>query len=208
MVNIDFLPDRIRLQRARRKRLLRQGYLILLCVMGLVVLGYVREGTIAKAQATLDVVRDSGADMRRQLALRDVLEKQQGELQVIKRIDDHLGSRMTALDVLAELGRILPASMALTNLQFETVEVSLPVDMGPSADNGRAVRASNIREKNVKRVRLVLMGAAPNDVDVANFIGQMSASPLFEDINMGYAKSSDYHGRIAREFQVSCFLTQ
>jgi hypothetical protein len=59
----------------------------------------------------------------------------------------------------------------------------------------------------VKRVRLMLTGIAPGDVDVANFIGQLSASPLVEDVNMGYAKTVEFRGRLAREFQASCYIT-
>ncbi len=62
--------------------------------------------------------------------------------------------------------------------------------------------------KLVRRVRVVLAGLAPTDVDVANFIGQLSASPLFENVNMGYAKTVRFRGRSAREFQASCYLAK
>ena len=58
----------------------------------------------------------------------------------------------------------------------------------------------------VKRVLLVIDGMAPNDVDVANFIGQLSACPLFEDVHMGYAKTVRFRGAEAREFQAKCYV--
>ncbi len=59
----------------------------------------------------------------------------------------------------------------------------------------------------LKRVRLLITGVAPGDVDVANFIGQLSASPLLEDVNMGYTKTVEYRGHLAREFEASCYIT-
>jgi len=81
----------------------------------------------------------------------------------------------------------------------------------PSGAPGRAMTAdggSKPRVIRTKRMRLVLTGLAPTDVDVANFIGQLSASPLFEDVNMGYAKTVSVEGLTAREFQASCYVVR
>ena len=59
-----------------------------------------------------------------------------------------------------------------------------------------------------RRIRLVLTGLAPSDIDVANFIGQLASSPLFEDVNMGYAKTVFHENYEAREFQASCFIVR
>ena len=53
MESIDFLPERIKLQRAWRKRLIRRGYLVLICAGTLVVLGYARQGRISTARSLL-----------------------------------------------------------------------------------------------------------------------------------------------------------
>ena len=47
---------------------------------------------------------------------------------------------------------------------------------------------------------------APTDVDVANFIGQLAGSRVFEDVNMGYARNVPFRTRTARKFQVSCYV--
>ena len=54
----------------------------------------------------------------------------------------------------------------------------------------------------------MLTGMAPTDVDVANFIGQLSASCLFKNVNMGYAKTVTFQRRSAKEFQASCYLAK
>ena len=209
MENLDFLPERTRLQRERRRRLFRQGYLTLICIAGLVVVGYVRQGSVRQAQASLDSLNAQQQQLQRQVSMRQDMERQLGEFQLLKRINDDLGSRVCALDMLAELDKLLPRNMALTNLSFEAVQLQVPLKqptgggdpgrVAPAVDTGKTV--------TVKRVRLMLTGIAPGDVDVANFIGQLSASPLVEDVNMGYAKTVDFRGRLAREFQASCYIT-
>lgn len=212
MENIDFLPERIRLQRARRARLLRQVHLLAVCAAALVLLGYVRQGRISKVRGEVAMLTERAANTRQQLTERNHLEKQLAEMMIMKRIDDDLGSRADALDVLAALHRILPESMALTDLNLETMEVQVPVEGADTRNHSsRAVAAGSTRgskTRTVKRVRLQINGIAPTDVDVANFIGQLSASPLFEDVNMGYARNTTIRERTAREFQVSCYVVR
>jgi Tfp pilus assembly protein PilN len=209
MQNLDFLPERTRLQRQRRRRLFRQGYLTVVCIAGLVAVGYMRQGSVRQAQASLESLNTQQQQLQRQVSMKQDLERQLGEFQLLKRINDDLGSRVCALDVLAELDKLLPRNMALTHLSFEAVQLQVPLKQGSGgADPTRAVTVSDPgKMMTVKRVRLMLTGIAPSDVDVANFIGQLSASPLLEDVNMGYAKTVDFRGRLAREFQASCYIT-
>ena len=206
MRDVDFLPERIRSQRERRKRLLRQGYLLATCVLLMVVLTYVRHGRIRQARAELAVLENRSADMAHQIAQITPLEKQMGELFIKKRIGSELGSRTDTTAVLAEMCRLMPANMVLLSLELKTLEVKADpaarVNARPTAREGAGA------DELVKRVRLVLTGLAPSDVDVANFIGQLCTSCLFEDVNMGYAKSIAFRGRVAREFQASCYLAK
>jgi Tfp pilus assembly protein PilN len=203
MDKIDFLPERIRQQRIRRRSMVRQGYLLTVTVAALVILGVLRQGQISQAKGELASLVDQAREVQRQLAYRGELEHQQADLMIKKRIDDQLGSRVNALEVLAELERLVPESIFLTNLNLEAVELKVPVKMaGGTANNDET------RDKVVKRVRLVFTGIAPTDVDLANFIAQMSAGQIFEDVNMGYSKNVEFRDRIVREFQASCYVVR
>jgi Tfp pilus assembly protein PilN len=208
MNDLDFLPDRIRRERQRRRRLVRQAYLLILCVGGLALLGYLRQGTVSEAQAQLQQIQDRSSSLRQQLALRDELEKQQAELMIMERVEGQLGSRVSALDVLAELERLMPETMSLTSLDLDTMELRPHAGMnrGGRVSGSHAVDASASPARSTRRLRMVLTGVAPSDVDVANFIGQLSASPVFEDVNMGYSRSMVYRDHLAREFQASCYV--
>jgi len=210
MEYMDFLPERIRIQRARRRSLVRQAYLLGACLLALGILAYVRQGMISSAKGELARTSDRVANVNRQLVMRGELERQQADLMIKKRIDDHLGSRVYALDVLAELERTLPQSIFLTNLAMEAVEIRIPIKPAEQ-DSNQAVAAGNQpqdKEKVVKRIRLSVTGLAPTDVDLADFIAQMSAARLFEDVSMGYAKNVEFRGRTVREFQASCYVVR
>ena len=214
MHDIDFLPRRIIIQRARRQRLVRDSYLVALCVVGLAALGYWRHDCLRQARAELQETSQRSQDVQTRLKILDSLEHQQAELMIKKRIADHLGSRVNTQDVMAELQRLLPTSMALSSLNLETMEVRVPVTRSKSGRTNTSLRVSPAgvqprkEERSLYRVRLVLTGLAPTDVDVANFIGQLAASRLFEDVTMGYAKTVSFRGRSAREFRASCYVAR
>ena len=50
---IDFLPEHIKVHRARRRSFKRQVWLVGVVALGLAILGYVRQGMIAQAKAEL-----------------------------------------------------------------------------------------------------------------------------------------------------------
>ncbi len=210
MNKIDFLPERIKDQRRRRRQLIRQGYLMALCIAGLVVMTYVLQLRVDKARGELEMLHGRSQAMDSQIALRDELNQQLAELMIKSRIKEQLGRRVGTLDVLGELQKVMPESLTLTSMTMETVAVQVAADPAEKRNTSNQSVSRNGVAKNmtVKRVRLVLTGMAPTDVDVANFIGQLAGSKCFEDVSMGYAKNISFRKRAAREFQANCFLTR
>jgi len=205
---IDFLPEKLKAQRSLRQRIVRQVYLLILVAVGLVVWGYFSYERVAEARAELALLHERSAGLDHLLVDKACLQKEQAELLIKERISKQLGSRIDVLDVLAEIERLLPAGVSLLSLNMDGVQ--LPVNR---AGRYRGLAGSPSGERSaasagVKRVRLVIQGIAPNDVDVANFIGQLSASHIFEDVRMGYCKSMVVKNRRAREFQASCHVVR
>ncbi|MCE5276643.1 MAG: PilN domain-containing protein [Planctomycetaceae bacterium] len=221
MIDVDFLPECVVQRRIRRNRLICQANLLAIALAGFVALGFQFEHFIQKAAAEQSLQRDRVANVRQQLVLRTALEKQEGELLIKQRINQLLGSRINASDVMSDLDRILPPSVTLTSLSLEPAEISMPATparvAGPTPVSGAAPV-----EKTVKRLRVVITGVASTDVALANFIGQLSACQTFEDVSMGYArtvillkplssekdKAPKMEKRAARAFQVSCYIVR
>jgi len=210
MNKIDFLPERIKDQRMRRRQLFRQGYLMALCIAGLGVMTYVLQLRVDKARGELEMLRSRSRAMDSQIALRDQLNRQLAEMMIKSRIEEQLGRRVGTLEVLGELQKVMPESLTLTSMTMETVAVQVAAEAAEkrNTSNQPVSGGGAAKDKTVKRVRLVLTGMAPTDVDVANFIGQLAGSKLFEDVSMGYARNVSFRKRMAREFQANCYLTR
>lgn len=212
MNQIDFLPNRIKQHRGRLHQLRVQGMLLAICVCSLFLLAYVNHGRVAQAQGALTVKQATRQAVQNQLRLIPGLTSQQTDVQVKVRISKELGSRMDLNAVLAELGRLLPKTCNLTSLDCRTVEVEARPSASIAGGEAPLVAKADRRFKAPMemRVKLLITGWAPTDVDVANFIGQLSGCPLFEDVNMGFARTVEIDGksRKARDFQVSCLLVR
>jgi Tfp pilus assembly protein PilN len=209
MKEADFLPEWLRQQRVRRKRLIRQGQLLAICMACMVLLTCTRQAWISDARAALTAIQDRAEAQNRLIAQIPPLERQMADLLIKKQIDSELGSRTDCTAVLAELCHLMPRNMSLASLELKPVEIKVEPDHPAKRKASRPARGGRKpAAKVVRRVRVVLAGLAPTDVDVANFIGQFSASPLFENVNMGYAKTVRFGGRSAREFQASCYLAK
>ena len=209
MKEADFLPEWLRQQRVRRKRLIRQGQLLAICMACMALLTCVRQAWISEARAALTGIHDRAEAQNRMIAQIPPLERQMADLLIKKQIDSELGSRTDCTAMLAELCHLMPRNMSLASLELKPVEIRVEPDYPAKREARRPARGGRrSAAKLVRRVRVVLAGLAPTDVDVANFIGQLSASPLFENVNMGYAKTVRFRGRSAREFQASCYLAK
>ena len=211
-MTVDFLPERIKARRRRQRRIVKHTYMLTICLVGLALLGILRHERVEIVRAELAQLGARDADIKLQLGRRGELEREKAELYVIQRIDEQLGSRLSSFMLLSELQRLLPASMMLTQLSVETMDVALG---GGSSGRGGLSHAPGARaagqptggqDRTEKRLRLTLTGLARKNVDVANFIGQMSACPLFEDVNMGYSRDVKIKNRTARQFQASCYV--
>ena len=207
-MTVDFLPERVTIRRAMRARLFRQGYLLGIMLAALVGLGYFNEQRINRAEAEVAVLDSQSSNLSKQVENLFDLQKQRSKLLIKQSINKRLGSRIIARDVLSELGRILPETMSLTNYELATVTEEVTLKPAAGAPAGGRRRGRKAPTKTVKRLKLTIMGLSPNNVDVANFIADLSASDLFEDVDMGYAKEIGFRGRKAKQFQASCYVTR
>ncbi|MDP6544727.1 MAG: PilN domain-containing protein [Phycisphaerae bacterium] len=209
-MTVDFLPERITIKRASRARLVRQGYLLGIVFTSLVSLGYFNEERVAYAEAQMSDLATQSANRTRQVEMMYDLQKQLSDLMIKQQIDNRLGSRINAMDILGELGQILPESTTLTSLELSAKPVGLDIKRAargvPSAAGPR--RAGKKRTKVVNRLKLTITGLSPNNVDVANFIASLSASPFFEEVVMGYAKNIVFRKKAAKEFRASCYVVR
>ncbi|MGC9455165.1 MAG: PilN domain-containing protein [Phycisphaerae bacterium] len=211
MQSVDFLPDEIRRRRERRRRLLGQLNLLVICALGLVLLGVLRQGRIQEARGQLSMLADRAGRAAEQLNLLEQLRAEQSELLLKKQVNEDMGSCVAALDVLAVITHLTPENVALRSINLETVEVEQERPSGARQGDSAGPRSAAevaVKPVFVRRLQLRITGLAPSDVDVANFIAALAGNPLLEDIKMGYARDVEFRQRRAREFLVSCYVVR
>jgi hypothetical protein len=86
--------------------------------------------------------------------------------------------------------------MALTGIVLENEE---KVDRSVLAAN----RGSNGEAPVDRRLKVRVQGVCPTDVDLANFMTQLSAVPYFESVNNTYARERAENNRVMREFELT-----
>ncbi len=211
MREIDFLPERIRLLRARRLNLICKAYLATLFIAGLVATGYVLDARVDKAKQELGEFNSCLTEVQRLVDKRSSLEVELVGLYIKENISRDLGSRIDVTDLLAELETVLPKAMTLKAVKLEAVKIQVKAKRPGGINMARrpsVTMGSVPKEHTFSRFRLLITGLAPDAIEVANFIGQLSASPLFEDVTMGYSSDAIFRGRSAREFQAMCYVTR
>lgn len=210
MNSIDFLPERIRILRARHRQWRRMGYMLAVLIGGLGVLWYFGQTRVRSAEAEVRMLRGSSVSFLQQKAQRADLEQELQTLKAKQDIEQCIGSRLGVQVLLAELQATLPQSITLVRLELESKEQESRADT--SRISARAAAASTTPNPKdsvkIRRVHMKLTGLAPTDMDVANMIGQLSASPLFEQVRMGFTRNVIIQGRQAREFEASCQIVR
>lgn len=207
MDSIDFLPKRLRVQRLRHLRLKRQVSVLAVLVAMLAGLWYSNHVSIADARDALAERQARREELAAELSVMPALRAQIAEGSIKQRISRELGSRLAVNAVLSELGRLLPEKASLTSLQYSTVDVRR---QGSTQAGSMAATAGEAGGHlgTEKRVRVVVTGITPDDLDVADFLGRLSASGLFSDVQMGFSKTAmvDDGRREGRGFEVSFLL--
>jgi hypothetical protein len=147
------------------------------------------ERTLAAQTAQLDQTYAQLAEVDKLDVLRRQLRQQE---EVISRI----GFAVEACKAVNALDERMPRQMALTGIVLENEE---------RAD--RSVLAANrgpAGEPPVdRRLKVRVQGVCPTDVDLANFMTQLSAVPFFESVNNTYARERADNNRVMREFELT-----
>ena len=157
MHELEFLPeDYIRARFQRRIGFIR-SWLLLAIGLAMVLWSFQMGAWVRDARADLEAVRGAGSavdpDVKKVCSLRAEAGLYNQRLDLLRS----LRSGIAATDVIAEVVNLLPASVALG-------EFDLDHSMGAEPE----------------RARLRLRGWAPDEMVVTQALGQLDASPRFE----------------------------
>lgn len=196
MKNVDLLPQRY-VDRLTRRRYRRRNLLWSLTVLGALGLLYLMtDARIRAASARLAEYQEEQELQERTQTRWEALRYRKAELQrqsdVIDRVDDDAPVDL----VMAELSGFLNEAMAIRAIELERVE--------DDTAHLAALAEQDASESTRTVTRVRLEGVAPSDVDIGMFYGKLSASPLFEKVELRYTRERVEANRVMRAFEV-CF---
>jgi len=192
MNQINFLPKDYLLKQERAARRVRQTLLIivvLFCMVGWWLGAYSRVADLNRYANALDIeVHAANVQMLEMVKLKGRREALAHQLNVQRELAQPL-AHMHVLTVIAEL---MPESMATRQIALTSTGL-----------NTRPNRTGkNSKPGNAPVILIELEGIAPNDVEVADFVGQLTDHVLFKQVKMLYARQVELDDVIAREFRV------
>ncbi len=195
---IDFTPASYRVRTARRLARRRTTRSLSLLIAAMATFSMWKFAQVRSVRAEIESIRSASAN---QSPIVDLATSVRHELEQARRREQ---MRSTARGgapmhgVLAELSRCLPADAWATRLYIAqpgvaTVSPETPgrAHRGAPPDDGRNVR---------------ITGYARDEAAIGALLTNLSASPLFEDVGMVYARAVDAGGLEGREFELACRL--
>ncbi len=203
---INFVPqDYIKRKRARKANLLCATLAAIVAVAMAVTLTVINASTgeIDQVQEQMDQKLQKAAE---DIAAWKTLQKERQTLLERAESDAKLMNPLPQSRVVGEVIQALPSAAALTELHVveQTVKV-IEADTSSPKPGRRARKAAQVvREKVETRLRLI--GLAPTDVEVAGVISSLSASPLFDRVELSYSENQAVAGVVVRKFEVTFIL--
>lgn len=203
MRQVDFTPqwylDRICALRGARVRV---GGMMLSGV--LVLVWYVNEVSVTRA-AGVDVARLSQCVLaqRKLEAQLDVYDHELSMLGFKERLAQNLGGGVLTGQVIAEIARLMPATMSLRKIRLER-----SLRFSPSDCKEDQVLAMS-QEMSVPRVTtLEIGGVAASGVNIGEYVNALNESELLSNVNLRYQRAETYGDREIVSFEIVALMPQ
>ncbi len=215
MANSSFLPEDY-LERKAQQRTNIFSLTMFVLVMGAVVAAYYvtnRQRTeVQSLQAQVNSRFETAAKRLEQL---DQLRQRKEEMIQKARVTSSLLERVPRTLIFSELINNMPSNVSLIEASFETKVVRVDAQPATSMEKAREEKKAEAAKKahpqpEVKQteVTLSLIGVAPTDVQVAQFMSALGRSPLFIDLNLAYSEEVKIEDETMRKFRVELKINQ
>ncbi|HEY8667330.1 MAG TPA: hypothetical protein VIL86_11730 [Tepidisphaeraceae bacterium] len=194
MRELEFLPQWYPQIHRRKRMVVLQAWMTLTLAGGLALWMFlVGQNTSAEVQRLRILKNDVGSSQVQVSKLQE-MQEQQRQLRQQYQVIDKLGLHVEAARIINKLESSMTPEMALLDLNFEVVEQAAAAAPGVVPDKNAAME---------RWLKVKLLGLAPTDVDLANFLARLGNVPFFQPISMTYAKDRSDQGHVMREFEIT-----
>lgn len=203
----DFLPDEYVEHRQDRRT---QG--LGLALFGVVVLAVaiafmVKQADWSRVREIRDRVAERYEEAGAQVEAIAALEARQRRIHDRAVIAASLVEKLPRSTLLAEFINRMPPGLGLLEFDLHArAEVAQP-PAGISVRSDRE-RSSDPDPPSAPRYRteVSLLGFAPTDIQVSEFMSQLNAHELIDEVVLQFSEETEMDGRLVRQFRITCAL--
>ncbi|HSI36799.1 MAG: PilN domain-containing protein [Phycisphaerae bacterium] len=196
MRELEFLPAWYPQTRRRRRLVFLQGWLTVVLVLGMGAYLVLADQNITNDERAVSSLRDQLRQSDTQLVEMDKLDALRRQLSVQAQIQSRLGYYVAAGTMMHTLDGLMPRQMSLVSLNLENDE---------RVENS-AIAAAKADPVIDRRLKVRIQGVCPTDVDLANFMTQLSGVSFFEQVAITYAREKADGSHLMREFEVTFYI--
>lgn len=213
MNNASFLPEDYLAQTAERRT-----NIISLTLFGVVMIAVVGAFFVTNRQVRLVKQLQESINVQYQEAGKQIeqlkqLEKQEQEMFNKAELAAALVERVPRSILLAELVNRMPERLGLLefDMKSERMKAAPPkmedIKKGSLA-KGKAPAKSEPQKVEVPRqkVTITMLGVAPTDLELSQYMTQLNTYPLIRDVTLDYSEQKEVEGRMMRQFKISMSL--
>lgn len=197
MREIEFLPGWYPVTRRRRRLVMLQGWLIVVIAAGMGSWMLLKDRNIARDEKALAVINAQVMQTDAQLAEMDKLEAMRRQWRKQDQILSRLGLYVEACSMVQTIDSLMPRQMSLVGIQLDNEE---------KTDTSVVNLAKGAEAPVDRRLKVRVAGVCPTDVDLANFMTQLTTVPFFEQVSITFAREKSENNHLMREFEVSFCL--
>ena len=214
--NDSFLPEDY-----LQKKIATRTNAICITLFALVMAGVVAAFLVTDRQR--GEVRELQAKVNeqfREAALRiEQLEQLQADKKLMKqraKVAEVLIERLPRSVILAELTNRMPATLSLTDFEMKTEvlriaprpKTSLQREAEKNQKKRKSLEDKNAVEIKPTELQLTLVGVAPTDLEVSQFMTSLNQHELFKNINLAYSEDTKVEEQSMRKFELEMVLNQ
>jgi Tfp pilus assembly protein PilN len=199
MREVEFLPEWYPKVRKRKRMVALQAWSTLILIAGLGLWMILVQRNVRLRQHALGALQTDLFHSEEEINHLEEALKLQNQLSGKDQVLLKIGRSVEMTKLVSTLEQLMPADMALLDLNFDTEEA-------PHPGGTLAARAAAEQKATDSKLHFRLHGVAPTDVDLAEFLAKMTGKAFFKQVELMYSHERVENGHVMREFEVSFAL--
>ena len=214
--NESFLPEDY-----LQKKIARRTNAICITLFALVMAGVVGAYLVtdrqrAEVRRLQEEVNADFQDAARRIEQLDQLQVDKNLMLQRREVAKVLVERVPRSVILAELTNRMPSTLSLLEFDMETKvlrtaprpKTSLQREAQKNRKDRKKLKQPNRPDIKPTELTLTLVGVAPTDLEVSQFLAMLNQHELFQNIFLRYSEGKKIQDRIMRKFEIEMTLNQ